>query len=409
MQLQGSEALYKAIEDWDKEGLLMPGSAHVLRERYPMHAPVWYRSTSSIVRIVAGLLLTAGIVLLISENWHHLGIPARMSIGFVPWLASSILAVRETQRGRKRASELWSFISTLLFGVNIFLQAQIFHLSGYVPTALLWWCIGTLLLAIVQHSRLILSFSFLLAGVWIGSETLSSQTAWPLGGVLIAHLLLGWRMPTRTTLVGCVALTVLSIDNLWSYWNVGSWMSQCIYIVCSAIATLIVLRFPVQQESFRRKLLWILAAGGACIAQTLTGSQGQDRSLELPGLLVIILSLVVSGGILLADKSIRSVALCSLMGWAALWYSSFRMLWPNSLSIGIDAITFLFAILLIRHGIRSQDKANFMAGVSTIFYLAGAKFFDFAGNYLAGAVVFMIAGLMLVVSNEYWKRRYATN
>lgn len=409
MPLQGSEALHKAIEDWDNEGLLMPGSAHVLRERYPMHSPVWYRSTSSIIRIVAGLLLIAGIVLLISENWHHLGIPTRMSIGFVPWIASSILAVRETQRGRKQASELWSFVSTLLFGVNIFLQAQIFHLSGYAPTALLWWCIGTLLLAIVQNSRLILSFSFLLAGVWIGSETLSSQTAWPLGGVLIAHLLLGWRMPTRTTLVGCVALTVLSIDNLWSYWNVGSWMSPFVYVVCSAIAMLIVLRFPFQQESFRRKLLWILAAGGVCIAQSLTSSQGQDRALGLPGLLAICLSVAVCGGILTADKSIRSVAFCSLTGWAVLWYSSLYVFWPDGLSMGIDAITFLFAVLLIRDGVRAQDKPNFMAGVSTVIYLAAAKYLDFAGNYLAGAVVFMVAGLMLVVSNEYWKRRYATN
>jgi uncharacterized membrane protein len=407
--LKGSEELHQAIEEWENEGLLSQASSNILRERYPIGSAAWYRNSSFVLTIIAGLLFTAGLVLFISYNWHTLGIPLRVSIGLMPWILASIATIHAQRNGKQRPAEVWGFFATLLYGVNIFLQGQIFHLSGYWPTAVFWWAVGAILLTTVQRSTLALTLSLVLSIVWLWSETVLGNMPPAIFGIVPLLFVLSWRKPSRLALVGSIIIGLLASVNLWHGWTDDLAKSSFVYLPWCAIATLIALRYPVQQESFRRKLLWICAAGALLLSRSLNSWQ-HDDVINVTHLAVgIACSLIVCSAILLSDRSLRSLGVTALTTWVSLWYTVVYRFWDGGLVIGTDLITLAFAVLLIHSGVRTKDKPNFMAGVFTLTFLAWAKYLDFAGDYLVGSLVFGLVGLVLFLANEYWKRRYATS
>ena len=84
-----------------------------------------------------------------------------------------------------------------IFGAGIMLIAQMFHISGHPPDAVLTWALGALLAGVVLKSNPALALAMLLMGLWSGWEMGDSNAVhWPFligwGAVAAALLWRGW-------------------------------------------------------------------------------------------------------------------------------------------------------------------------------------------------------------------------
>lgn len=411
MSLNRSSSLREELPKWVDEGLVTAESAAVLSERYELSAEdPWYKKTSFYVSLVASILVSMGIVLVISENWDHLPIPSRMSVGLLPWFAAMIGTWRYHSLGRKTVAEAWGFLTGLLLGANIFLQAQIFHISGYEPDAVLWWLIGTLPLALILRSQAILFLVQYLVVIWISMETVYDNfnlMVIPVSAVVIvaARGLIG-----KTTTVGLVAVLLFMLGHIdHGYLNTDRTEHL---VVFASYAVLALGLFASTRDLGRifkigtAVLVAVLIAGSALIASS--------DSLHSPEVLGVqdwfALTLAGIATALVFWKSSASLAQGSVV--IALLLSGLTFLpasqtGENILSVTLNVVLFLGAIWLVHRGVQKTSKLVFMCGLLLIVSLALTRFGDYFDNYIVGSIVFILAGIGLVLANMYWNKKYA--
>ena len=147
--------LQNEIKSWVEEGIISPEQAASLHQKYELTGTVpWYRKSSFIITAVALILVGMGLVLLISENWHRFNIPLRSAIGLLPLFLAYGTGFYLLQKDRYKEAELAFFFGSIVFGINIFLQAQIFHIDNYFPDGFKWWLIGAIPIALYFRGNL---------------------------------------------------------------------------------------------------------------------------------------------------------------------------------------------------------------------------------------------------------------
>jgi len=411
MSLRRSSQLRAAIDEWVAEGLIGSDQAAALVERYELDAEApWYKNISFLVGVVAVLLVGMGFVLGISQNWDHLSIPLRVASGAVPWLVAAGVTAWAIVAGRDRLAEAWALLSCLLYGTNIFLQAQIFHISGYAPDGVMWWLIGCLPLAVLLRSHVLTFLLQALAVVWIGLESEFehfSPMVLPLGAVVLlaTSVALG-----RFTLVGAIAVVIWMIHHvrgpIYGVDGPDEILTALVVSGTFAIALLSVAK-PVSQ-GFRDDVSWValafvlvnaFIASSTSIQEELVLSQNDWYAALVAGVSVAIL--------LWANRSPIALTAAAI----AVWFGLGTLL-PETATLnliftyGLNLIIFGGAVLMIFRGIHEQHKAWFMGGLVLIVIHAVVRYFDLFEDYLVSSVIFILAGIGLVLANRFWKRRF---
>lgn len=417
MSLRRSTALRDALRQWVSEGLITEESALTLTERYELdREAVWYKSTSFMIGLVASILVAAGFVLLISENWHHLSVPVRMLTGIIPWLASAILTIRATNHKpstthhQPRTAEAWGFLTSLLFGVNIFLQAQIFHLGGYWPTAIMWWAAGSLAMGAVLRSPSIIALSQILALIWIENETIYQHfTPAVFAGVaLIAAA--SMQQLTRLTATGLIALLCWSLFHAWNG-MVTTELHPNVVIMWMVFGVLAIALYewaePISRQ-FRTSMVNVLSAWTLLMALIAsTTDVADDVWLGHGDWFMATVALIAAGLLLVVRRDIIAYGLSAVVLWAVGWSFFTPDPWLTISVAGLNLIMFGTAVFMMWSGIKHANKSDFMSALVLVTALAFARFLDYFEDYVLGAVVFMSAGILLFLANTFWNRRYA--
>ena len=378
MSLNKSTTLRDALKSWVDEGLVSPESASILTERYELDAGLaWYRNTTFMIGIVASFLVAAGIVLLISENWHRLGIPTRMATGIVPWFVASFLTVRALIRKQHRQEEVWGTLTTLLFGANIFLQAQIFHLSGFWPTAIMWWAAGAFAMALVLRSPTILILTHALVTIWIDGETSNGQLNPRVLIGVVAVVLAAWRQLSRLTLTSSIIVFGYGLSHVAISMNGG--VSEPLFNLAIIMfsAAVYAWAYPVSPR-FRDIMIRILSAVSVLITAIYFGSIKNFQS----------------------EYHIES------------WQRhdpGFDARYTFIAVYGVNVLLLATAIAMVWSGMKNMHKLDFMSGLVLIIVLALSRYGDYFNDYLVGAGIFVGSGILLFAANLYWRKLYATH
>lgn len=424
MSLRRSSALRDAVYEWEREGLISAEAASTISARYELdHDAVWYKNTSFMIGVVASILVSAGLILLISENWHHLSVPVRMLTGIIPWLATAILTIRATNHQppttdhQPRTAEAWGFLTSLLFGVNIFLQAQIFHLGGYWPTAIMWWAAGSLAMGAVLRSPSIIALSQVLALIWIDNET-SYQHFTPtvlVGVALIAAA--SMQRLTRLTATGLIALLCWALFHTWR----GMILSEPRiaikatnfeeFMILVALGGLAIALFtwaePISR-SFRNRMIKVISAVVLLMALIASASKAANNVwLEHGDWFTSVLALLGCALLLIGKRDTFSYGVCAVILMLTIGSHATVDPWLPSAVTTLNLILFGTAIAFLWSGIKHARKAEFMTGLIVVIALAFARFLDYFEDYMLGALVFMSAGVLLFLANLFWNRRYA--
>jgi uncharacterized membrane protein len=414
---KGSLRLKQEIQTWVDENIITPAQAEQLCVRYGLLGePPWYRRSGFILKALALLLTGMGLLLLISENWHHFNIPIRMAFGLVPLFAAYFLGFRFLYGDKKEAAELAFFFAGILFGVNIFLQAQIFHISAYYPGSILWWILGTLPVALYFRSNLHHALVQVLFFIWINQQLQYSQFSFWTPVLYAGMIYLLYIRPHKLILFATILNTYLMVYNVNSAiaarGDTGFWL---IFVALTVfILTLLPALKSGYDEKFRERLH---DAGALTIFFIFYLHTFEEISRSYAGNVFSVAGVVLMAAVILLfliqrEKSAELYSLLAIGGivlilhLSGIVYNGIQEEFGRIVMILTNFLFFLFGMWFIGHGIRHQGKRVFMSGIFMIVVLAISRYLDLFESYVLTAIVFILSGIFIYFINQYWNKRY---
>lgn len=392
------ERLPAEIAQWQAEGLVHPRQAQVLLARYGLASGetprTLYRSRIVHVLAVLGVVLTGiGVILLIGANWQSLPKWIRLALLICATAASYHAGYRMAYHSRiyPKVGMALLLLGSLLWGASIFLVAQMYHLGGEggERAAVLYWLIGVLPLAYILLSPLHLALSLVLGTIWLGMamvaqfhwmivQTSCAIVVLAVGVFLYAcsrlhsmsRALQGLNAPYRwfgLTYV-FVALYALSFRGFWDF--------RAVHLMAIHWSNWLWLGVP-------------LAVGVAAVVGLFVTQVRRDR-------------------VALYEALALSSLLALCVGMAVLTYSS-QPVAENYSSSLLVATLFNLLLLAAEIGIIALGWARNQPGLanlgmSVFFVQVVTRYFDLFGGMLSSGLMFVGAGLLLVIGGAALER-----
>ncbi len=363
-----------------------------------------------IVGILGAILLAAGVVLFVSANWQEMSKLTRLGILMAAMWLTFAVAVWLNRTTHKYLLEAVMLLGTAIFGANIILIAQIYHIDNHYPDGFLFWAAGALLVTLLLKSRAALILAFGLIIWWAGSEIIdfSKNPFWPFLPVwAIAAALTYWlslRFGLHLAFLSLMAWIIASLDQL----------VKLLGLTDNEIAILLVLLplviFVFGLVAAHKNRPWTLGFGRALsnygiITFLLISSITQviPRELQVaPGTIPLIAILAIGALILLAAIINLRNKVFSLMDFGlflgfAIWYS---LIWfyPIPGRIWLPAAVFLgLAIWLLTFGQKRDDQLLVIVALiafgGEVLYL----YVETLGTLLDTSLFFLLGGVLLIV------------
>ncbi len=169
--------------------------------------------------ILGVILFGAGVITFFAANWAEMPKLAKLVVLFgglwAAYGAAGWLLTRD-ERGERQFGQALLLLGLILFGANIMLIAQIYHIDSHYPNGVLLWAVGGLALAylVPASAQPAAVASLVLATLWSGLEVVGGDwlVHWPflvLWALFLPPILgHGWRY------AGFVAMLVLVVWSL---------------------------------------------------------------------------------------------------------------------------------------------------------------------------------------------------
>ena len=152
---------------------------------------------ASALGILGAVLIGFGAMSFIAAHWSEMPRLFRLALIFGGLFASYGVAGVLFERKHPTFAHAAVLVGVSIFGAGIMLIAQMFHIEGHPPDAVLTWALGALAAGVILKSNPALAVAMLLICLWAGWETGESGEAfWPFligwGAVTAAIVWRGW-------------------------------------------------------------------------------------------------------------------------------------------------------------------------------------------------------------------------
>lgn len=419
--------LKQELPAWLQEGIVNEDAVQRLSARYELDKLSQESSglLAAVIFTLGGLLLGGGVLSLVAANWEIIPTFAKVALLLITLLAfHSIGYWLWHYKGWSRLGHALVFTGSLVFGANIGLMAQIFHVSGEWYGGFGAWALGSLmmayaarswitgLLALVntviwflgishdQHSFWMAILPLLIAALFmplawqvrsrvlytatfIGftialcslAEQQSSSTKYLLLTLVISgflawatgefHRVKNVRPEFGNPLAGLGMLALGAIAYIWSFhewWHTDSWLNRT--------------------AAVRPTFHWLLPTGiAALIGLALIVMMLQEIN-ALPTRRLLAVGVTLASGILVV---------CALLGAA---HRGDQIL----LTLAVNLAALIIATVAIAIGIMDERRAAFWTGTVFVVVLILSRFLEYETSLLLKSAAFMMCGITMIAS-----------
>ncbi len=345
----------------------------------------------AIVSMIGAVLITAGIILLISANWNAIprGVKIATGVGLMLGAHGAGWWLREVHGKYRKSGEALHGVGAGLFLGNIALLGQSYNLSSRLPNAFLLWWAGIAALPWILRSKALHILSLLAFGLWFGLEV-NERSSWFFFGndenqillyALMGLIYLGAGYALRgtryaefagpTEKLGLLGFLGFAYPLTWGVFGHGQHRYGDQPLVAAWV-------FPA---------LCVLAAagcaGGVSALKNLTRQWRWTWVLTLAGAVALL-----AGQMYLAPEQ----------RWNHGWHD-FGYHWIAAVAL------FVFCLLQIQVGI--QERAPFMVnlGIAFIALDISATYIRLIGSMGRTGVMFLISGVFLIAFGIYLEKK----
>ncbi len=427
--------MYEQLPGLVRDGTLTAETAERLRKRYGQPTGSGKRWAILIFGVLGGVLIGAGVILLVAHNWDDLSRSARTALAFAPLGSALLLGGWVLARRRENlpwcegAATYW----VLTIGATISLVAQIYQISGDTARFFLTWILLGLPVVYLLRSSVAACLYFIGATTWVGcinylQHGISPLWYWPLLVLAVPRLAQEWRsdcLSWQATLPGWVLAVCLCIGAGLSLAGAmrGAWIGA--YTGMLAIMYLAGMRWCKAPSVWQRPWQTVGALGLGVVALLLTyywpwehvhatdwtrlGSHsgalitGNLLAAVLPGVAVVIAGWEARQAkwAELDRVMVGFGPLCGVVGYA--------LATNRNCGVFAQAIFNVYLLALglgaVIAGIRGNKLGRMNVGLLALSALLIARFFDGDWSFLARGVAFILVGAGFLITNVVILRR----
>ncbi|MDB6074236.1 MAG: hypothetical protein JWO89_1876, partial [Verrucomicrobiaceae bacterium] len=169
MSASHHEWLLSQLPEWEREGLLTPEAAVVLRERTQTAGARGGQLGLFIFGAIGSLLVGGGIIALLAHNWDDLPRWARLVFAFIPMAAGQVLAAWALKKGASMADWVRECVAVFLAigaGTALAIVSQVYSMGGSWETFLMAWCLLSAPVMWLLRSTTVASLYLIGISVW---------------------------------------------------------------------------------------------------------------------------------------------------------------------------------------------------------------------------------------------------
>ena len=161
---------------WVEKGLISYEQRDKILSHYStvqeIHAKAGSGKLVTVVSVLGSVLVGLGIILFVAANWHLIPKYGKLGLLFSAMIGTygTGYYLRYVKESYPKVGASLIFLGTISFGANIYLIAQIFHISVHYPNGELLWVLGTLPLAYLLRFRTVLTLALINLLIWLGME-----------------------------------------------------------------------------------------------------------------------------------------------------------------------------------------------------------------------------------------------
>ncbi|MGA1867269.1 MAG: DUF2157 domain-containing protein [bacterium] len=430
--------LIKKIEVWEREGILEKSQAQrLLNEKPSFHAE--HNLATRILIGISTLLLGLGVISFFAFNWQAMPKWLKLATIFSAFIASHITGrILENYPSKKALSEFFYLLGTFLFGANIILIAQIYHIEAHAPNGVFLWSIGALIMAYVLYSSPQMLLFGALIVVWQGMEkNYHIPQLWvvfcaAIGMIPFAIMKKHWFSTSVATIT---LLLTISIQMTFSHMGI---IGNCLFlgVMCIGIG-LLIRRTRYSSCAKPPEVCGFILYFGTLVALTFKEGvreffSGITSSMHLSDVLfpmfIVFITLCVWGYYVyplhtfpdrfrnLDRKHVFipfAAFLLAVILWSSAANASIKLMRHELLFIGMvgfNIIALVHGIILIFKGTRSGEIGKSFIGCAVIVIIIISRFIAYSDNLLWRSFSFMLAGgfiLGIAIKTSKMKRRRA--
>lgn len=220
------------IKKWQREGWVdAEGAQAILRDSKPKGLG---GRLVFLVGFLGALLLLFAAISFVAANWDDMSRLSRLTWLMVMLWIVYLIGWRFTANKHPLLAEIAIFLGIGLFGVNIALIAQMFHIDSHPPGGILMWTIGALVSATLLQSRAALVLTFIGALTWSLMESLAYDVLihWPFliiwGGGLALSIWWRWSYAYHLAFLSLIAWAIV---NMVAYAIEGHWSPHGVMVL----------------------------------------------------------------------------------------------------------------------------------------------------------------------------------
>ncbi len=421
--------LAKESSEWVADKIISQEQAEKICQRYGAdYDQSKRRSLAYFILLSLGyLFMGLAVIILIGNNWDEIPRALRMLSMIIITLGIQLLGLQRYKKNEEKSAAGIFFLGNIFYGASIILVAQIYHLGEHMPDGIFWWAIGSLPFAVLLINCWLMLFSLLLSLIWFFTETNLGfyPASFPIFIITSTAILIRGKQNSIlffATIFSFIIWLEYSLAYIWSDNYYFDFSSE--HLAISIAIFILLYSFSVwlgNNTSSRTKdygtllsawctrfflILLIVLSYEEIWISLINSDWFHVKSMVAVILVTIALSLwlVTSANKLQPLLIILFIFILSLFIVIIINDRSFAILYQVSYNILVIG----WGIWLITHGIKNSVSQNFFIGVTIILLIALLRYIDLIGDYIGGAILFMIFSALLLCSAKFW-RKYQLN
>ncbi len=366
--------------------------------------------------ILGVIVFGAGVITFFAANWAEMAKITKLVVLFgglwAAYAAAAWLLTRD-ESGERQFGQALLLLSLILFGANIMLIAQIYHIDSHYPNGVLLWAVGGLALAylVPGSAQPVAIAGLVLAALWSGMETIGSDwlVHWPF--LVLWALFLppihgrGWRYAGVAAMLALLAWSLLTaLRSMVEFPENRVYLAQ-VYVL-SGVGVFILGIMMERTRSFAAfattvQRVALLAAKLGFYALTIRIMHGIGAGDWASEPLGAAPSLWVAGTLF------AGVALAAMLAWHRARGSARTS--PALVRWGLGLATAVVALMLVNLFLPHPRVDPTLVYIAfNLLYFAGLAFLVYAGYeagdaYLVNAgFVFFSAGIVTLYFDVFW-------
>jgi uncharacterized membrane protein len=435
---QFRELLKQELSIWQTDGLISAEQSAALSQKYRLDQ-MQKESTRLllfVIYIIGAVLVGAGVISFVAANWESIPAAAKVAMIVALMVACHLIGYylwRISARSPRLGHAL-VVLGTLVFGANIGLMAQIFHIKSNFYNGLFAWAVGAVIMAYAIRSvpNAIIAILVWFIGFCSGVEDYERAFAFlpfVAAAVFLPFAYLNRSVPAflLSSLAAGFAVVIYvwhSVGGLASYGVVAPGLALLFFgwgLVSARTARFHIFGSPAMIIGA------IFIAFGAYISSFKQYGLGfpdllKERLWLVPTIAAYLLGIAAWLAAIkqvLSDTNAKWIAaglfVSSVLVAASVLMTPMLMSSPDSFwcTVYANVACFILAAALVANSFVLLDRRIFWAGVMFIALVIASRFLEYKTGLLIKAVIFIVCGIGIILAGvgfeNYLKKRRIAN